>query len=148
MKAQVKSFIDTAEFIETPMSISEFNTNARYEDIRSIISFIINLIFMVPGTIPEMPLMGYDLHSRRHYIMNEETIFDQQRELQEQISTYCNHGAISSTKLYPALDERGEQTLTVIQIELSTGETVSISDDGEKNIKIGVSTIGGKDFTK
>ena len=74
MKVVKTDVLNLKSVIETPMRLSEFNTNERYEDIRSVVNFLINLILMVPGTIPEMPKMGYNLHSRRHFIMNSKEL--------------------------------------------------------------------------
>ena len=139
---------DLIKFIETPMSLSEFNKNERYEDIRSIINFVINLIVMSPGTIPEMPGMGFNLHSRRHFIMNDKAIAKQIEDLKTQIKTYCNHDTIVDTIMYPIKDEKtGDQSVTVIEILLNSGEVVKLYDDGY-DTKIGISIIDGKDFSK
>ena len=99
MQVVKTDIFDLKNLIETPMSLSEFNTNERYEDIRSVINFMINLILMVPGTIPEMPKMGYNLHARRHFIMDSKELARQQMDLQVQIATYCNHSVIANTSL-------------------------------------------------
>ncbi|UTV60872.1 hypothetical protein JDFnp1_84 [Fusobacterium phage JD-Fnp1] len=148
MKAVPVPQKDLIKYIETPMSLSEFNKNERYEDIRGIINFLLNLIVMVPGTIPEMPEMGYDLHGRRHFIMNGKSLIKQTDDLKKQIALYCNHNAITATTVYPTTNHiTGEQSVTVIEIMLATGEVVKLYDDGY-DTKIGVDIIDGKDFSK
>ena len=136
------------DVIETPMNLSEFNTNERYEDIRSVVNFLINLILMVPGTIPEMPLMGYNLHGRRHYIMSNKELTKQQTDLQEQIASYCSYPVVADVSLYPVSDEiTGDQGLTVIEITLINGEKVQLFDDGY-DTQISVNLVEGKDFSR
>lgn len=148
MQVVKTDIFDLKNLIETPMSLSEFNTNERYEDIRSVINFMINLILMVPGTIPEMPKMGYNLHARRHFIMDSKELARQQMDLQEQIATYCNHSVITNTSLYPIKDDiTGDQSLSVIEITLMSGEKVQLFDDGY-DTRVSVNLVQGKDFSK
>ena len=136
---------DLIKWIETPMSVSEFNDNTRFENIKAIINFILNLLFMRPGTIPELPQMGYDLRSRRHYLLTAKNLADQNEDLQMQMSTYIRSPLISSVDLYPkANDYNGDMDTTVIEIKLITDEVVAILDDGV-NTSISYKT---KDFTK
>ena len=109
---------------------------------------MINLILMVPGTIPEMPKMGYNLHARRHFIMDSKELARQQMDLQEQIATYCNHSVITNTSLYPIKDDiTGDQSLSVIEITLMSGEKVQLFDDGY-DTRVSVNLVQGKDFSK
>ena len=136
---------DLIKWIETPMSVSEFNDNTRFENIKAIINFILNLLFMRPGTIPELSQMGYDLRSRRHYLLTAKNLADQNEDLQMQMSTYVRSPLISSVDLYPkANDYNGDMDTTVIEIKLITDEVVAILDDGV-NTSISYKT---KDFTK
>lgn len=136
---------DLIKWIETPMSVSEFNDNTRFENIKAIINFILNLLFMRPGTIPELPQMGYDLRSRRHYLLTAKNLADQNEDLQMQMSTYIRSPLISSVDLYPKVnDYNGDMDTTVIEIKLITDEVVAILDDGV-NTSISYKT---KDFTK
>lgn len=135
-----------SQFIETPMSVSDFNKNARYDDIKSVINFVINLLFMHPGTIPEMPKMGYNLRGRRHFLMNDKSLYKQNEELQEQINKYVQSALISDVSLSPIKGESGEYDTTAIVIKFVTDQVINIYDDGNIT-KIGVYT-DGKDFTK
>lgn len=148
MKVVKTDVLNLKSVIETPMRLSEFNTNERYEDIRSVVNFLINLILMVPGTIPEMPKMGYNLHSRRHFIMNSKELARQQMDLQEQISSYCDYPVVSDVSLYPISDEvTGDQAISVIEITLITGQKVQLFDDGY-DTQVSVNIVDGKNFFK
>lgn len=128
-----------SQYIETPMSVSDFNLNAKYQDVKAIVNFILNLLFMRPGTIPEHPEMGYNLRQRRHYLLNDKNIAMQNEELQTQINTYVRLPLISGVSLsLMQNDQTGEFDTTVILIKFITNQTVSIYDDG-LNTKIGVS---------
>lgn len=127
------------EFIETPMSVSDFNVNAKYEDIKAIVNFILNLLFMRPGTIPEHPEMGFNLRHRQHYLLNEKNVAIQNQDLQTQINTYVQSPLISEVSLSPIQnDQTGEIDTTVILIKFLTNQTISIYDDG-LSTRIGVS---------
>lgn len=134
-----------AKWIETPMSISEFDDNARFENIKSVVNFVLNLLFMRPGTVPSLPKMGFNLRERRHYLLTAKNIARENEELQTQISTYIPNASISSVALFPqANDHNGDIDTTAIVIKFVTNETITILDDG-KNTSIGYKN---KDFTK
>ena len=64
------------------------------------------------------------------------------------IKTATTINAITATTVYPTTDHiTGEQSVTVIEIMLATGEVVKLYDDGY-DTKIGVDIIDGKDFSK
>lgn len=113
-------------YTETPMSISEFNKNAIFDGTNAIAILLINLLFMDKGTIPELPDMGYGIRSRRHMIMRESNIADENLVINEQIRNYLNTSDIRNVSLYP--DETGE--CIVVQVDLVTNEILRITDEG------------------
>lgn len=113
-------------YIETPMTISEFNENAKFEGTNSTVIFILNLLFMDKGTIPELPSMGFGIRSRRHMLMREQNISDENIELNTQIKTYLNTSDISRVRMYP---NEAQDTLT-IDIELNSETMITVVDDG------------------
>lgn len=113
-------------FIETPMSISEFNTNAIFKETNAIAILLINLLFMDKGTIPDLPDMGYGIRSRRHMIMRESNIAEENLVINEQVRNYLNTTDIRRVSLHA--DESGDNL--VVEVELSTNEILSITDEG------------------
>lgn len=112
-------------FIETPMSISEFNTNAIFKDTNAIAILLLNLLFMDKGTIPDLPDMGYGIRSRRHIIMRESNIAEENLVINEQVKNYLNTTDIRRVSLYADSTDN-----LVVQVDLVTNEVLTITDEG------------------
>lgn len=112
------------------LDINEFNKNASYDDIYSLVSMVQTLIIMEKGTYPNHPDMGIGIRNYKFEFMDSITLNELRDNIVNQINKYLPNTLISNINVKTIKNELENKNNTVIVlIEFSQDDRTDIPKD-------------------
>ena len=112
------------------LDINEFNKNASYDDIYSLVSMVQTLIIMEKGTYPNHPDMGIGIRNYKFEFMDSITLNELRDNIVTQINKYLPNTLISNINVKTIKNELENKNNTVIVlIEFSQDDRTDIPKD-------------------
>lgn len=112
------------------LDINEFNKNASYDDIYSLVSMVQTLIIMEKGTYPNHPDMGIGIRNYKFEFMDSITLNELRDNIVTQINKYLPNTLISNINVKTIRNELENKNNTVIVlIEFSQDDRTDIPKD-------------------
>ena len=99
---------------ELGLELNKFNKPATYTEYQALARLVINLLFLKPGTYPNLPEMGINIEQYKFMFMSQQELDSLELDINTQINTYIpNTEALTITTELIDDDETGRKVLGI-----------------------------------